>query len=353
MPSVDSFVSRLAERLHHHLLPSLLAAYALATVLPGPGLWLRSAETGRLVAFGLEHVSLTSLLLSGLLFIAGIGIRSERIVRLARQPLPLIAGVATNLVLPVAFILATARTLHLWHNPREVQEILVGLALIASMPIAGSSTAWAQNGDGDLALSIGLVVASTCASPWTTPLVLDAVGWIASGQYAETLHRLASHGVGRFLAVNVLAPSLLGIATRLALGERAGEPIRPALKACSSVIVLVLCYANAAVVLPQTARRPDWDLLAVMGLIVLLMCGAGFLAGALVGRLCGVDRSQRTALMFGLGMTNNGTGLVVAAGALAHMPAVLLPILFYNLVQHVVASAVDRWAAPRSGAAPA
>jgi hypothetical protein len=31
--------------------------------------------------------------------------------------------------------------MQLWHNPREVQEILIGLALIASMPVAGSSTA--------------------------------------------------------------------------------------------------------------------------------------------------------------------------------------------------------------------
>jgi hypothetical protein len=46
--------------------------------------------------------------------------------------------------------------------------------------------------------------------------------------------------------------------------------------------------------------------------------------------------------MFGLGMNNNGTGLVMASMALADHPRVLLPIIFYNLVQHLAAGATDR-----------
>ena len=49
------------------------------------------------------------------------------------------------------------------------------------MPVAGSSTAWSQNANGDLVLSLGLVVLSTCLSPLATPAVLEAVGWVASG----------------------------------------------------------------------------------------------------------------------------------------------------------------------------
>ena len=46
--------------------------------------------------------------------------------------------------------------------------------------------------------------------------------------------------------------------------------------------------------------------------------------------------------MFGLGMNNNGTGLVLALMTLVDDPLVMLPIIFYNLVQHLVASVVDR-----------
>jgi BASS family bile acid:Na+ symporter len=45
--------------------------------------------------------------------------------------------------------------------------------------------------------------------------------------------------------------------------------------------------------------------------------------------------------MFGLGMNNNGTGLVLASVTLANHPLVMLPIIFYNLVQHLVAGVVD------------
>ena len=55
--------------------------------------------------------------------------------------------------------------------------VLVALGLIAAMPIAGSATAWSQKSNGDLSLSLGLVLGSTLLSMWTTPLTLRAVGW--------------------------------------------------------------------------------------------------------------------------------------------------------------------------------
>jgi hypothetical protein len=94
------------------------------------------------------------------------------------------------------FILVVSQTMRFWHNPDEVQNILVGLALVASMPIAGSSTAWSQNASGDLALSLGLVVLSTLLSPLTTPVALHSVGPLTSGDYSEDLHELASSGTG-------------------------------------------------------------------------------------------------------------------------------------------------------------
>jgi BASS family bile acid:Na+ symporter len=66
-----------------------------------------------------------------------------------------------------------------------------------------------------------------------------------------------------------------------------------------------------------------------------------FASGWLVGRLFRADGSGRVSLMFGLGMNNNGTGLVLASMALADHPRVLLPIIFYNLVQHLVAGSAD------------
>ena len=104
----------------------------------------------------------------------------------------LLAGLAANLLIPISYILGVSLVMDAWHNPDEVQNILVGLALVASMPVAGSSTAWSQNANGDLALSLGLVLGSTLLSPLTTPAALHAVGFLTTGDYSEDLHELAS-----------------------------------------------------------------------------------------------------------------------------------------------------------------
>ena len=48
------------------------------------------------------------------------------------------------------------------------------------------------------------------------------------------------------------------------------------------------------------------------------------------------------SLMFGLGMNNNGAELVLASLELPDHPGVMLPIICYNLVQHLAASLADR-----------
>ncbi|WP_020471923.1 bile acid:sodium symporter family protein [Zavarzinella formosa] len=348
MKNDNHTIGRMAEFVHHYLLWFVIVAYGFAAFLPLPGLWLRHVNLGSVDCFGRHtELPLPAVLLTSLLFNAGLGVQPGRLVGLVRRPLILFGGLLGNLVVPLGFILGISLTLKFWHNPEEVQCILVGLALVASMPIAGSSTAWSQNANGDLALSLGLVVASTCLSPFTTPAVLHTVGWVANGTFADCLHQLAGNGTSSFLLTFVMLPSLAGIGVRAIVGEAALKPVKPVLKLVNSVVLLALCYSNAAVALPGTLANPDWDFLGVMLVVVAGLCVAGFVAGALLARLGRADDSRRMSLMYGLGMNNNGTGLVLAAGTLSHLPDVMLPIIFYNLVQHVVAGIAGRITSPR------
>ena len=359
MDGRHSPISAVAHFLHTYFLWLLLGAYALAAFVPGPGLALRGVSLGQIGLLGeTTRITLPVILLALLLGNAGLGIKSGQFRRLLHSPGALVAGLAVNLVVPVLFIFAATELMDFWHNPEEVQQILVGLALVASMPIAGSSTAWSQNADGNVALSLGLVLLSTFLSPLTTPIALNAIGLMAEGVYADRLHALAASGTGLFLALCVALPSAVGLLGRRALGEARADAARPALKIFNAVAILLLCYMNAAVSLPDMVANPDWDFLGVMLLIVTGLCVTGFASGWLIGRLLRADRGQQAALMFGLGMNNNGTGLVLAAAMLAAYPRVLLPIIFYNLVQHLVAGAVyallgePAEAANRSGGEP-
>jgi bile acid:Na+ symporter, BASS family len=328
--------------IHKNFLMLLVATYAVAAAFPAFGLWLRNVSFGEYDLFEEDtKITLPMLMLALLLFNAGLGVKISDLRSLLHSPFALIAGLAANMMMPIAFIFAVTQGMRFWHNSDEVQNILVGLALIASMPIAGSSTAWAQNSNGDLALSLGLVLLSTLLSPVITPISLHAIGLMAQGEYASELHALAGYGTGVFLVLCVLIPSVLGILAHWGVGEARIIPAKPHLKLFNSANLLLLSYSNASASLPQTLANPDWDFLAVTLVIVVSLCVFAFASGWLIARFPKASAAQRASLMFGLGMNNNGTGLVLASMNLAAHPTVMVPIIFYNLVQHLVAGSVD------------
>src|SRR5215471_10425999 len=333
------WMERLAHWLHARLLFLLVGAYIAAAFLPGLGLALRRVSFGNL-AGGLP-LNPPTLMLSFLLFNAGLGVRAAALKNWHESAETLAVGTVANLVVPAAFVAVASQVLRLWHNPDETQNILTGLALVASMPIAGSSTAWSQNADGDLAVSLGLVLVSTALSPLTTPILLHAGAAVTTGDYAEDLGKLAGQGTSLFLIVFVLVPSLAGILVRWILGERRARRVQPSLKVANTLVLLMLVYSNAAVTLPQTIARPDTDFIILVLAVATLLCFTAFISGWALARLLRLHKPQEAALVFGLGMSNNGTGLVVATGALPEHPLVLLPILSYNLVQHLVAGIMD------------
>lgn len=329
--------------IHKNLLWFLLGLYVLALIAPQPGLWLRGLSFGRIVWMDGSDLKLSMpvFMLSFLLFNAGLGTHAKELWNLKKRPGLLIIGILANLLIPVAYIALFAVLGSTWHNTDELQHILVGLALVAAMPIAGSSTAWSQNVNGNLALSLGLVVTSTLLSPWTTPVVLHAVAFLTKGDYSEDLHELAQHGTTAFLAFSVVLPSLLGIIVRHFVGQERLRPVQPYLKLLNILNLLLLSYSNAAVSLPQAFIKPDWDFIGLVILLTSGLCLLAFGVGWLIAKANKATQAEQSALMFGLGMNNNGTGLVLSAMALGDHPAVMIPILFYNLSQQVIAGLID------------
>jgi BASS family bile acid:Na+ symporter len=324
------------------LLYVLIATYVLGIVAPGLGLALRSVRVGRVGIFGdAGIVSVPMLMLGGLLVVAGLGVRFDELMRVLRRPLLVIAGIATNTLYPIVFTVLASALLFVWPEWDEAQSILVGLAMIGAMPIAGASTAWSQNAEGNVALSLGLVWVSTLVSPLLTPLGLHAIALVTGGDYSEDLHELAGGGSSAFIVLAVLIPSLLGLALRVVVPHAALTRAMPLLKLANLVNLLVLNYSNAAAALPQLVRDPDWDFLALVIVLCSAMCTGAFVVGWLVPRAFAAPRADQLAMTFGIGMNNNGTGLVLATAALADHPLVLVPIITYNLAQQIVAGVVD------------
>ena len=331
----------LSQFVHHHLLWLLISAYAIAAVFPSAGLQIRSLTFGEITMFNTTiPVSLLLLLLATLMFNAGLGVKTSQLQSLMQKGRVIVAGLAANLVIPLLYIFGVTLVMRLWYEPDEAQHILVGLALVAAMPIAGASTAWAQNSNGNLSLSLGLVLSSTVLSPIMTPVALQMFGEMASDEYETVLQDLAAYGSGTFLGLWIVLPSLLGLGLRLAVPEAQLTGLMPFIKLLNCIVLLLLNYSNGSVSLPQAMADRDVDFLAVTLGITTGLCVTAFASGSGLSRLFKVDQADRVSLMYGLGMNNNGTGLVLASLALSSYPRVMVPIIFYNLVQHLVAGTV-------------
>lgn len=337
------FASHIQHAIHKYFIWIVLLSYISAAIFPDPGIALRRIDLGTIHA-GSSNVSLNipSALLALLLFNAGLGTQARELKNLTRHPALLAGGILVNVLGPLVFVIAVSMLGRGWHNPNEIQQILTGLALIAAMPIAGASTAWSQNANGNLALSLGLILATTLLSPLTTPAVLHSVGFITTGDYAEDLHELASDGAGTFLSVWVILPSALGILSHLLLGEKQIYIVGPYIKLLNSAILIILNYGNAAISLPRFVAQPDLDFLLLILVIVGSLCFAMFSCGYFLTSIFRADKGSVASMMFGLGMNNNGAGLVLASLSLVDHPEVMLPIIVYNLIQHLFASIADK-----------
>lgn len=328
---------------HRYFLLLLLTSYLLAGMMPQLGLYLRQISFGSITLPGLgqTNISPALIMLSFLLFNAGLGIQTKELRNLRQRIWLLLVGFLANMIVPVFLVLCLRGLMGLWHNSDELHNLLVGLALIIAMPIAGSSVAWAQNANGNLSLSLGLVLLSTILSPVTTPVILHLFGFITQGDYAEDLHEMAQQGTNAFLCITVVFPSLAGMLVRYIISENRAILVKPYLKLSNFIVLLLLNYSNASTSLPQVFSKPDWDFLGFIFGTTLVVCSVGFFAGWLVSRAFKTDQSDKAALMFSLGMNNNGTGLVLAATALGDHPAVMLPMIFYTLVQQMLAAIID------------
>jgi BASS family bile acid:Na+ symporter len=307
------------------------------------GLQLRSLSIGQATWIDGNSIDLSIpvLLLSFLLFNAGIGTNLNQLHKLFQNPLPLLLGLLGNLATPFLFTLALLPFSTLWHNHHQIQSLLMGIAVIGSMPIAGSSTAWAQNSNGNMVLSLGLIIFSTLLSPLSTPIILHCFGSLTQNNYSHQLHQMAEMHVSAFLFFSVVIPSSLGIITHRLIGENWVMKAQPILKTINSIVLLILIYSNASMAIPQAFSDPDWQFLFLISVVTLCLCLAAFGAGWLIGKILKATKDDTTSLIFGLGMNNNATGLVFSSITMSDKPLMILPIIFYNLTQQIIATIIS------------
>ena len=329
--------------IHHNILLLVICSYILATITPATGYWIKNYSFGSIkIHENLINFTLPAIMLAVLLFNAGLCIKLHDLRSISKYNKALFIGIIGNTIIPLVYLIMLSFIFRYLNDQAKAHDILVGVAVVASMPIAGSSTAWSKTSGGNLALSLGLVLLTTVISPLVTPVTLHAVGYQIYGGYSEELHNLAGGTVISFLIAWVIIPSIFGVIIRIFINQTLYLLIDPYLNLINIGMLILIIYSNASVYLPELISKPDIQFILLALLSTSTLCIFMFFAGFQISKLFSLPPSEAASLTFGLGMNNNGSSLVLASTGLYSHPRVMLPIILYILVQHICAAYIDR-----------
>ncbi len=325
--------ARLAQR---HFLWLLLASYALATLWPGPGMILRNWHWAPRLPADVP-LSLTLLLLALLLFSAAILTDIRQIRSVLRNPELLLLALLAVWLGPALLVRLAGWLVPLAVGEEATAGLLVGLALIASMPVANSSVGWTQNADGNLALGLALVLFSIVLSPWVTPHLLGFLSNSLSPRERDYCLTLVTRFSGRFFIVWVIFPTAAGL-----LGRYWLTPARVARHSgwfilASAAALLLLNYVNSAPALPSVFQKTPAPILITTLLLAIALCSIGLAMGWAIARALQSPPDTQSALLFGLSMKHTGLALILAGSVLVEQPLAILLIALATLVQHLLA----------------
>ncbi len=323
---------------HRNLLWLLVASYALAALIPGPGLTIRQLTVAQA---GDNEVTAPLLLLALLLFCAAAVVRWSQLRDLMQRPGILLLALAAIWLVPGVFVSSLGWALPTLFGDYVTTGMLVGLALVAAMPVANSSVAWCQNAQGNVALSLGLIVLTIVLSPVATPQMLKLMGLALSDAETAQCEQLVTRFSGGFFIVWVILPSLAGMATNWLVGLDVIDRLRGVFRMISAATLLTLNYANASLAMPQALNEGISKTFLLSSVLAITLSALGIASGWLLSKLLGTDRPTATALMFGFSMKHTGLALVLAGQVLHTEPRVILMIVLATLLQHVVAGLAD------------
>jgi BASS family bile acid:Na+ symporter len=282
------------------------------------------------------------LLLALMLFSAALLTDLSQIRAVLQRPLLLCIATVAVWLAPALLVVLAGYLVPLVTSDQDATGVLVGLTLVATMPVANSSAGWTQNAAGNLALSLALVVLSISLCPLVTPQLLNALGMALTASERAYCEALVNRFSGEFFIIWVIIPTLAGFACRHLMTPARVARVRYAFILASAAALLVLNYINAAIALPYLSDS-GLTVIVITAALALSVCTVGLAAGWLIARLLRLPHDMRTALRYGLSMKHTGLALVLAESVLANQPIAILMIVLVTLAQHLCAAFVQRF----------
>jgi BASS family bile acid:Na+ symporter len=332
-------VAQIGAWMHRRFLPLLTGVYLLSGFAPGPGIALRQWKVD---VPGLGSARVSMWLLAVLLFCAAAVIRWSEVRDLVARPAVLVAGLLCTWFGPAALVAITGQILPLVAADQSIAGLMIGMAMVAAMPVANSSAGWTQNSGGNVALSLGLIVASILLSPLMTPSLLKLMGLALSPEDTVHIQQVVKEFSGREFILWVILPSALGGACAWICGAQRIARAKPWFRLATLSVILALNYANASLAVDKIWKTEQLRVVLLAALLATLISLVGVTLAIAESRVLKVSRASSAALLYGLSMNHTGLSLVLAGEFLSDQPRAILVILLTTLAQHLVAAIVDR-----------
>lgn len=286
-----------------------------AICLPRPFLSLTSAITP---------------LLAFIMFTMGITLTGGDFARIARRPLPVIAGVGLHyLVMPfAAWAIAHALSMP--------PQLATGMVLVGCVASGTASNVMIYLSRGDVALSVSISTLSTLVGIVATPLLTRL--------YVSADVTVDSWGLFRSIVLIVALPVLGGLAVNT-WGHRFVKRVEPSLPLVAMVSILTIIGCIVAGVSPSL---PSAGPLVLVGVII--HNAIGLLGGYWGGRLLGFDETVCRTLALEVGMQNSG--LAATLGRVYFSPLAALPGAIFSIWHNISGSVLAAFWSARPVAKP-
>ncbi len=334
--NIGSFIQR-------HFAKILALIYILAIFYPVPGIFADQYSFLHVQLPDKQGFNLTTpmILLGFIVLNAALSINIKELFKVHKNIPIVILAILANFILGIIFFLIIKVPIGLLLSNDNFQQIIIAIAILTSVPIAGTATAWTQTIKGNVTLTLQILLITTLLSPIFVPLILKLFSNFTTGKYAERMLVLANKDIDFFLIIIVVIPAIIGLIINLFLKEATISGFMPVIKILNQFYLLFLIYINASVILPDIFfKNNDMVMVLTSLFLAIVYCFLSYFMGWIISIMFSSQIRDEIALIFSEGMKNVGAGLVIAQFGFSQYPNVGLLIIFFAVAQQFMASFV-------------
>ena len=254
-------------------------------------------------------------------FQGALGNNLRNLVDAFRHPAAMIATLLISaLAMPAAAYLLGS--LFFGDNP----NLVCGIVLEYTVPVAVVSAMWINMFDGDISQGLATLLVSTVIAPVTMPLTLQGL----LGRAVE----VDAMGMMSDMLVEIALPALAGMVVNDLSRGWGKRVLSPAIAPVAKIALVLVILSNSTGVSPYI--RNLTPTLVGVTVFIGLFATSGYFWGLIISRLWKRPRETQITMTFQTGMRNISAGAVVAA---QYFPGeVMFPVIIGTLFQQVLAA---------------